>query len=320
MQGIVRRLVILLVILAAPKFIDDDADRAVRIKAGENFLGSHVDNWERCLDELPLELGKMSKGKIEQKVLKRVSREWWNGKSHNLTKAFAENGSETVYMTNPNYRATVNRKDGSSTIVFFSHDVTANPWVVKSPYSSVSRLGLQKSEPNESDFIPTLFKHQRLKVRDYQTSGGKHVIKLESAIENDFENLKFVELTFDDRRPPLPVASLIKFEDRHLSFDAQEFFEFKGNWLPTLANGSSAMGGDSFQNQVGISYEPQESLDTSQCYLEYYGLAPPGEIAVADFGRKSTARFWVTVVLAIIGAIGTMCYFYKRNWKEHDST
>ena len=230
----------------------------------------------------------------------------WNSKGFYLVVIESPDG-KTVDFGNPEYRGTVSVQNGKSTVADSGEKLDLG--YLFSPFESVSVLG------NLS--IPRLIRSGVLQVDDYSYENGVHRVVLISQHESATNGADRVELVFDDQYLPLPRSKAVNLPAQNADNFAEflEFKNFDGNWLPTKRKSITNFDGkELLSNIVPIEYFPDEILDTTQCYFEYYGLARPGAGGVVtDFGKKSNYGFWVTVGVAIVSGLGVLIYFFKKS-------
>ena len=130
-----------------------------------------------------------------------------------------------------------------------------------------------------------------------------------------------VVVTFDTDKPGFPVSMTKYLELTSGSIEViakySEFVDVGGKLLPTKFENGQITNGKQSSSLSELQYFPEETLDTSRCYLEYYGIARPGLLAEADFGRKTLFGFWLTLTLSIVGGLGVLYFFYQRSRQNY---
>ncbi len=279
----------------------NDQDSKNNRAAGKKFLNKIVGDWEEYLNVVPLKVGKSI-----VRFPEFGGREVWNSKGFYLVLQSESPEVKLVSFGNPEYRGAVNVENGKPAVADFGEKFDLG--YLFSPFESFSLLGGNVS-------IPRRVRSGALEVEAYNYENGVHRIVLISQDESETAGVDRLELTFDDQYLPLPrsKAANLPAQNADNFIEILEFKNLGGYWVPikfktvTNSNGKQVV-----SHVMPIEYYPDENLDTTQCYFEYYGLARPGGV-VTDFGKKSNFGFWVTVGVALVSGLGVLLYFFRKS-------
>ena len=272
-------------------------DREGRIAAGKLFLtDSRIDQWEKIFTEGIHEMGRIAVTKDG-----KVASEAWFEKQFKLGRIFESQNRVTTAIANPEYFAQVRTRDKESRTggVF---PAVQSGWA----YVSVLPFMIGSSVNFTNPLIPAYLKSGRLQIHDYRVEGKKHIFELEDKDEAD---KGLIELVFDDDLPSLlPVETTFgKGTPYARHFISSDFREVAGYSVPMRVEEKSK------KDVVTTEIFPDDRLDHEKCRLSYYGLPEPGELAVSDFGRKTTSWFGILSIALIVGMVAVGGYFWARS-------
>ena len=295
-----------------------DGNGAEQIRAGKKFLSEKMINeWESCLHEIPFKCGQMTMTPTRGagKMMKN-SFVWFYQGDHSLSRLYYSDRKVThISICNPEYCCTLQENaDGTVTIVDLSSDVSL-PYAPMSPYLFSSTIG-----DNSKKTIPSFIESGNLRLTSYLEKEGKHYVSLVPAISKgkkvdipDLEGTRQIDLIFDDRFLPLPISRVVLDASNGSHNEYGDFVEaIPGIWLPTTTINKIDPDDESKDIAAAIEYGTNRKLDTEKCYVQHYGIARPGSVNIADFGRKSSLGFWVAIAFGLAGITGLIFFFSKR--------
>ncbi len=293
----------------------DDDDQKSRQQQATQFVESQLPEWERLLNEVPYQCGRMTMttaglGIVEYSLAPGF---------HMFSQTDETNKKSFFNFANADYFATVERKGDGFGVASIrpAKDLDVNPGFVFSTFFSTSVL--------QSFSIPALLRLGKLEASDITLNHGSTDITFVpigdgKSMGGEGEMVRIV-VTFDTDKPGFPVSMtrylVLTSGSLEVVAKYSKFVDVGGKSLPTKFENSHISNGKQSSTISNLEYFPKESLDTARCYLEYYGLARPGLLAEADFGRKSPFGFWLTLTLSIVGGLGVLYFFYQRSRQNY---
>ena len=294
---------------------DDDDDPKSRQQRAILFVESQLPAWEQYLNKIPYQCGRMSMSTAGLGVV-----EYSLAPGFHMNESTDETKKKGFFnFSNPDYFAAVERQgDGFGVAsIRSSKDLDVDAGFVLSSFFSTSVL--------QSFSIPALLRLGKLEVSDISRKNDSTNITFVpigdgKSLGGDGEMVRVV-VTFDTDKPGFPVSMTKYLELTSGSIEViakySEFVDVGGKLLPTKFENGQITNGKQSSSLSELQYFPEETLDTSRCYLEYYGIARPGLLAEADFGRKTLFGFWLTLTLSIVGGLGVLYFFYQRSRQNY---
>lgn len=288
-------------------------EKNARIKAGKQFLSSSMlKEWERAIRKAPNVCGKVSL--YSSRFNGALASERWYREAYSLRRSYRDGKQlNSVIVLNPKYSANIELEKSSPNLIWFqpTSEIPVDT-VMDSNFNLSSMI-----HNNYRAYIFEFLKTGELQIEDYSYENGYHFVDL--VMETKFEGIESIQLRFDERYLPLPDTRVSKREGRQDEvFMYREFIEVGGFWLPTKVYGYNLAEGETMswdapkEGMSRITIEPEVTLDTTQCYLEYYGLPEPDMGPVADFGRKSNRLVWIASAMGAVSLLVLIYMFWVR--------